>query len=262
MPPQAGQARNELLDWYQSIPPITKAIFTLSIVTTVAPALGLVSPFQLILNWNAITKLQLWRLISSFFLHKLDLGFAMNLYFAYRQSLQLENEVFAGRTADYLYFLLVTSIMQLAAARYLDLYVLSDGLMMTLTYLWSRHYRDVPMTFMFGIRFKAQYLPWVLVGYSYLTPGGSVVGSLVGIAAAHIYYYLTTTYPSQGGRRYLSTPAFLQRLFPQTTARGGFTAGGGFQMWPGNQQQQQQQQPQRTNVFGGHSWGRGQRLGT
>ena len=37
----------------------------------------------------------------------------MNLYFSYRQSVQLENEVFAGRTADYLYFLLLTSIMQL-----------------------------------------------------------------------------------------------------------------------------------------------------
>ncbi|KAI7857463.1 Der1-like family-domain-containing protein [Circinella umbellata] len=262
MPPQTPpRPRNELIEWYQSIPPITKAVFTLSIATTVAPALGLVSPYHLILNWTAISKLQLWRLITSFFLNKLDLGFAMNLYFSYRQSVQLENEVFAGRTADYLYFLLLTSIMQLAAARYLDLLVLSDGLIMTLTYLWSQHYRDVPMSFMFGIRFKARYLPWVLVGYNYLTPGGNVVGSLVGIAAAHIYYYLTTTYPSQGGRRYLSTPAFLQRLFPPTTARGGFTAGGAFQMWPGNQQQQQQQAP-RTNVFGGHSWGRGQRLGS
>ncbi|KAI9253448.1 Derlin [Phascolomyces articulosus] len=155
MPPQTPpQARNELIEWYQSIPPITKAIFTLSIATTVAPALGLVNPYQLILNWTAISKLQLWRLITSFFLNKLDLGFAMNLYFSYRQSLQLENEVFVGRTADYLYFILVTSIMQLAAARYLELYVLSDGLIMSLTYLWSQHYGDVPMSFMFGIRFK------------------------------------------------------------------------------------------------------------
>ncbi|KAI8148717.1 Derlin [Fennellomyces sp. T-0311] len=154
MPPVNPPARNELLEWYQSIPPITKAIFTLSIATTVAPALGLVSPYNLILNWTAVYKLQLWRLITSFFLHKLDLGFAMNVYFAYRQSLQLENEVFGGRTADYLYFLLVTSAMQLAAAHYMGLLVLSDGLLMSLTYLWSQHYRDVPMTFMFGIRFK------------------------------------------------------------------------------------------------------------
>lgn len=58
MPPQTPPARNELVDWYQSLPPITKSIFVLSIATTVAPALGLVSPYSLILNWPAVSKLQ------------------------------------------------------------------------------------------------------------------------------------------------------------------------------------------------------------
>ena len=68
MPPQTpAQPRNELIEWYQSIPPITKAIFTLSIATTVAPALGLVSPYYLILNWTAISKLQVRVFIFYFF---------------------------------------------------------------------------------------------------------------------------------------------------------------------------------------------------
>ncbi|ORY98819.1 derlin-1-like protein [Syncephalastrum racemosum] len=258
MPPVTPSNRNEIVDWYHSIPPITRAIFTLSIATTVAPALGLVNPYWLILSWNGVAKLQLWRLVTSFFLNGLGLGFAMNVYFLYRYSSQLENEVFLGRTADYLFFNLFTSAVQLAAAKFLNLYVLSDGLMLSIAYLWSQHYRDVPVSFMFGIRFKALYLPWVLVGYDYLTTGAMPMASLAGIGAAHLYYYLTTVYPSQGGRRYLNTPSFLHSLFP--TSRAGFATGAGFQAYPGRPAQQQQQM--FTNPFGGHSWGRGQRLGS
>lgn len=63
MPPVTPSNRNEIVDWYHSIPPITRAIFTLSIATTVAPALGLVNPYWLILNWNAVAKLQVFRFV-------------------------------------------------------------------------------------------------------------------------------------------------------------------------------------------------------
>ncbi|CDH57373.1 mgc82342 protein [Lichtheimia corymbifera JMRC:FSU:9682] len=259
MPPQTPPQRNEIVDWYQSIPPITKAIFTISVAATVAPALGLIEPYYLVLSWNALSKLQLWRLVTCFFVNRLGLAFAMNLFFMYRYSTQLETEVFGGRTADYIYYHLVTGVLQLAAARFLNLYVLSDGFLLSVAYLWSQHYREVPVTFMFGIQFKAKYLPWVLVAYDFLVSGAMPIPSLVGIGASHIYYYLTTTYPSQGGRRYLSTPTFLQRMFPPSVQQRGFTTGGG--MWPGRQQQQQQTR-QNTNLFGGHAWGRGQRLGS
>lgn len=68
MPPQTPPQRNEIVDWYQSIPPITKAIFTISVAATVAPALGLIHPYSLVLSWNALSKLQveLWFLSLSF----------------------------------------------------------------------------------------------------------------------------------------------------------------------------------------------------
>ncbi|KAI9311271.1 Der1-like family-domain-containing protein [Dichotomocladium elegans] len=113
MPPQAPPQRNEIVEWFQSIPPITKAIFTLSVVSTVAPALGLIDPYAIILSWKGVAKFQLWRLVTSFFFNRLGLGFAMNLYFMYRYSIQLENEVFQGRTADYVYFYVVTGVLQL-----------------------------------------------------------------------------------------------------------------------------------------------------
>jgi hypothetical protein len=68
--------------------------------------------------------------------------------------LQLENEVFQGQPADYMFFHLFTSGLQLAAASLFDIYVLSDGLLLSIAYLWSQHNRETPVSFMFGIRFK------------------------------------------------------------------------------------------------------------
>jgi hypothetical protein len=59
MPPQQQSQRNEIVDWYNSIPPITKALFTLSIATTAVAGLGFIEPHNLILYWpNIKSKLQ------------------------------------------------------------------------------------------------------------------------------------------------------------------------------------------------------------
>lgn len=59
MPPQQPSQRNEIVEWYQSIPPITKALITLSIATTTVSSLGLVNPSNLILYWPSVqSKLQ------------------------------------------------------------------------------------------------------------------------------------------------------------------------------------------------------------
>lgn len=64
-PPQRSQ-RNEIVDWYQSIPPITKALFTLSIATTTASTFGIIQPTSLILYWPSIrAKLQVNQLFHA-----------------------------------------------------------------------------------------------------------------------------------------------------------------------------------------------------
>lgn len=179
------------------------------------------------------------------------------MYFLYRNSLQLENEVFQGQPADYMFFHLFTSCLQLAAASFFDMYVLSDGLLLSIAYLWSQHNRDVPVTFMFGIRFKAMYLPWAMIAADFLMSGNIPSASIAGMLSSHIYYYLTSIYPSQGGPRYLQTPQFLKRLFPPTQTRGG--GGGGVR---GGFGQQTQEQPRTGGMFNRHTWGSGHRLGS
>lgn len=104
------------------------------------------------------------------------------------------------------------------------------------------------------------YLPWAMIASDFLMTGTLPRASIAGMVSSHIYYYLTTIYPSQGGRRYLQTPQFLRRLFPATVTRGG-----GFRAGFGRQDQADGSSTgatRNTNLFGRHSWGTGQRLGS
>ncbi|SAM05119.1 hypothetical protein [Absidia glauca] len=255
--------QNEFLRWYNGMPPVTKTLLTTTAVLTLSSAVRLINADRLYLIWPFVyRKLQLWRLVTSFYTHSLGLSFAFDLYFMYTYSTKLETDVFQGQTADYVYFLLLTSGVQLLLdGLFQNLLVLSGAVVPTIMYLWSRHYADQQVTFMFGLQFKAIFLPWVIAGYEYVASGGQVpYSTLYGIASAHLYYYLKTINPGRGGRHYLTTPGFLQRLFPSSV--GSHRAPGVGYVWPSNQQQRQQQRQsqERTNFMGGHNWGRGHRL--
>lgn len=67
------------------------------------------------------------------------------------------------------------------------------------------------MSFFGVITFTAPYLPWVLLGFSYVF-GGSLVKDLMGMLTGHVYYYLVDVYPRMTGVEILKTPMFLRRL--------------------------------------------------
>ena len=92
--------------------------------------------------------------MSCFFFNQFSIGFAFNVFFLYRNSIQLETEVFQGQTADYLFFHLVTSCLQLLITSVFQISALSDGLLLSIAYLWAQHNRETPVSFMFGFRFK------------------------------------------------------------------------------------------------------------
>ncbi|RUS17771.1 Der1-like family-domain-containing protein [Endogone sp. FLAS-F59071] len=249
------QPRNELLDSFYSVPLITRTLVSATLVITVLGGLRLINPYHLVLVWPNVFKLQVWRLFTSFFFFPLGFPFLMNLYFIYRYSVELENIVFGNRTADYLFFVLFVMSLELIASYFLYLTVLGEALTLSLVYLWSQHFRDRTVTFMFGIQFKAIYLPWVLVAYDFLLGAGIPKASLVGIVAAHTYWYLESVYPAAGGLRLLSTPQLLYRWFPQGgPGRGGFATDRGVQVNPGRAAAEQ--------AAPRYTWGRGQRLGS
>jgi len=230
-----------LEQWWKELPLVTKYLFALSFGLTLAGNFGLVDPYLIILDFPKVFYgFEIWRLITCFFFHgKLGFGFLMHMVFLVKYGQSLEMGTFAGRTADYIFFILFGSVILLVTSYFMNFMILGMSLIMMLIYLWSRKNPNVPMSFMFGIRFQSLYFPWVLCAFSLLM-GGFPLMELVGIIVGHIYFFLEDIYPQTGGTRLLKTPAFLSQLFPQAPVYGS----GGPQ---GNQ--------------GVRGWGRGQQLG-
>lgn len=125
-------------------------------------------------------------------------------------------------------------------------------LIMSVLYVWAQLNRDMIVSFWFGTRFKACYLPWVILGFNYII-GGSVINELIGNLVGHLYFFLMFKYPMDlGGRNFLSTPQFLYRWLPNR--RGGVS---GFGIPPASMRRAAEDQ----QGGGRHNWGQGFRLG-
>jgi len=136
----------------------------------------------------------------------------------------LETVTFAGRLGDYAYFLLSSMAVLLATTAALPGMVLSHALVMTLVYLWARENQLARVSF-FGV-FEVQgfYLPFVLIAWT-VVQGGNPIEDCRGVFAGHVYYFLATIWPRQGGPQLLKTPVVVHQLaswlFGPAGAAGG-----------------------------------------
>lgn len=131
-----------------------------------------------------------------------------------------------------------------------------DPMVLSVLYVWCQLNKDVIVTFWFGTRFKAIYLPWVLLAFNLILNGGGVM-ELFGILIGHIYFFLMFKYPQElGGPSLLQTPGFLKSMFPDEI--GGVH---GFGRPPQRPSNAPNAPPRGGRLFGGHNWGRGYTLG-
>ncbi|KAI4891215.1 hypothetical protein NFI96_033049 [Prochilodus magdalenae] len=208
---------SDLGDWFKSVPFITRYWFAGSIAVPLIGKLGLISPVYLVLWPEAfIHKFQIWRPFTSTLYFPVGPGtgflYLVNLYFLYQYSSRLETGAFDGRPADYMFMLFFNWIC---------IVLLMIPLIMSVLYVWAQLNRDMIVSFWFGTRFKACYLPWVILGFNYII-GGSVVNELIGNLVGHLYFFLMFKYPMDlGGRSFLSTPQFLYSKEYFKTTTGG-----------------------------------------
>ncbi|KAK4825862.1 hypothetical protein QYF61_003136 [Mycteria americana] len=254
---RGGGDMSDLGDWFRSIPLITRYWFAGSIAVPLIGKLGLVSPVYLFLWPDAfINRFQIWRPITATFFFPVGPGtgflYLVNLYFLYQYSSRLETGAFDGRPADYMFMLLFNWICIVITGLAMDMQLLMIPLIMSVLYVWAQLNRDMIVSFWFGTRFKACYLPWVILGFNYII-GGSVINELIGNLVGHLYFFLMFKYPMDlGGRNFLSTPQFLYRWLPNR--RGGVS---GFGVPPASMRRAAEDQ----QGGGRHNWGQGFRLG-
>ena len=207
------------IQWYMSIPPVSRVYLTASFVLTSLCALDLLSPFSLYYNYNLIFhQNQWWRLITNFlFFGLFSIDFLFHMYFLVRYSRLLEEGDYRNRPASFVVFLLFGSFLLLLAAPFSSVHFLGSSLTFMMVYVWGRRNADVRMSFLGLFPFNAPYLPWVMLGFSCLL-GNSATLDVLGIAAGHCYYFLEYVLPSiaeirgWGRRKLLEPPNVLKWL--------------------------------------------------
>jgi len=127
--------------------------------------------------------------------------------------------------------------------------MLMDPMIMSVIYVYCMLNQDQIVSFWFGTRFKARYLPWALFGVNFML-GGAGLFELVGIIVGHLYYFVMLKYPAEQGVTLLQTPQFLYNYFP-TSRPATFVPPSSGPSAPA---------ARRPVTSTGHDWGRGRRL--
>ncbi|XP_022749868.1 derlin-1-like isoform X2 [Durio zibethinus] len=159
-------------EFYNSLPPISKAYGTACLLATTAFQLGLYDVFHIALIYKYVFKyFQVWRLITNFFfLGKFSINFGIRLLMIARYGVQLEKGPFERRTADFLWMMIFCALSLLAF-----------------------------------------YLPWAMLALDVIF-GSPLIPDLLGIIAGHLYYFLTVLHPLATGKVILKTPMWVHKL--------------------------------------------------
>jgi len=206
--------RMSIEEWYRSLPVVTRTYVTLASLTTAGCALEIITPFNVYFNTKLIMQGQFWRLLTNFFFFgNLGLDFVFHMFFLLKYCKSLEEGSFRGRSADFMWMLLLGGTFLSAIAPFVHVQFLGSSLTFMMVYVWGRRHQYVNLSFLGIFNFTAPYLPWVLLAFS-LMLGSSPVVDLMGMAAGHLYYFFEDVYPRMTGRRPLKTPGFVKALFP------------------------------------------------
>eukprot|EP01095_Lingulamoeba_sp_RSL-Kostka_P018198 TRINITY_DN987_c0_g3_i1.p1 TRINITY_DN987_c0_g3~~TRINITY_DN987_c0_g3_i1.p1 ORF type:complete len:238 (+),score=49.49 TRINITY_DN987_c0_g3_i1:30-743(+) len=200
--------------FFNDIPPVTKVLFVGSIGATVLGALGFLNLGYFTLNFHyLIYKIQVWRIITNVFIYGLGLPFLMSMMLLYKFSSILEKEMFNGRTADYIWFILFGGFFLTLIGLWWPFAVLGKGLIFMMVYYWSRKTSQTVVQMMFRIEVKPIYFPWGLVAIRFLL-GGVPILEIMGIFVGHLYFFLKDVVPYVYDKNLIKTPSFIYNLLP------------------------------------------------
>ncbi|KAK1264781.1 Derlin-1 [Acorus gramineus] len=202
-------------EFYNSLPPISKAYGTLCLLTTTLCQLGILDPIHIALIFEYVyPHFQIWRLFTNFFfLGKFSINFGIRLLMIARYGVQLEKGPFERRTADFLWMMIfgALSMLLLSAIPLLRFGFLGISLVFMLLYVWSREFPNAQINIYGLVSLKAFYLPWAMLALDVIF-GSPLMPDLLGIIAGHLYFFLTVLHPLATGRNLLKTPRWVHKL--------------------------------------------------
>lgn len=156
-----------LSDWLRSVPQITRYWFAGSVFFFIIRSFRDLNPYNLTLELTPfIYRFQFWRPLTAVLFYPVSIEFLFNLYFLYSYSTNLETSpVFFAKPADYIFMLIFNWLCLVLVSFAAGLNILMEPMIQSVVYVWCQLNKDVIVSFLFGIRFKAHYLPWIWAAY-------------------------------------------------------------------------------------------------
>jgi Derlin-2/3 len=203
--------------YYNSIPVVSRALFTLSMSTTILTYFNFVSPYSLIYSLEYIKNLELWRVLTTFFYWgPATIDVIIHQIFFLRYSIMLE-ESFSS-TSDYLWMISTGMLLIFFFGNALKIPKMSSALSTFITYVWTKKNPMISVQYLGLVAMPAYYIPYVMCVFSFLMEKRLPKSDIAGIVSGHTYFYFKTIYPrTTGGRGILSLWA--SRLFSRRRAQ-------------------------------------------
>lgn len=203
---------NFIVNYYKSIPIVSRMLFTISMGLTLLTYLNIVSPYTLVYSLEYVKRLELWRVVTSFFYWgPMNIDVLVHQIFLLRYSIMLEDSF--TNASDYFYMILTGMALIFAMSNFLKIPRMSPALSSFIMYVWAKKNPMIIVQYLGLISMPAYYIPYIMCIISYLLERRIPKGDLVGIVAGHVYFYFKTVYPRTSGKDPLGTPRFIHALF-------------------------------------------------
>ncbi|XP_030488056.2 derlin-1.1-like isoform X1 [Cannabis sativa] len=203
------------LEYYNSLPPVSKFYGMACLMTTSALYLQLYNPWIIALDYTlVIKKFQVWRLVTNFFfLGPFSVPFAFDLIIIARYGVSLEKGTFDKRTADFVWMFIfgALSLLVMAIIPILSSPFMGGSLVFMIVYVWSREYPNARINIYGLVSLKGFYLPWAMLTLDLLF-GVPLMEDILGMVVGHLYYFLTVLYPLSGGKYIFKTPIWVHKI--------------------------------------------------
>jgi Derlin-2/3 len=180
--------------YFKKMPAVSKFFVIGSLVLGLLCTFDVLSPLQLYLNISMITdKFELWRIVTNLVyignLKANAVNFAFHFYLLLSYLRALEDGAYYRRTADLMWLILLTAIIQtvpifvfektLSEELSMHIHFLSPSIIFMFVTLWARIHRGTNASWLFGIlNFDASWCPWFWAVVSLMLSNNPVIAGL------------------------------------------------------------------------------------
>jgi len=223
-----------LQEVFAQVKPATRVYMVLSILCTLVHIVGLPAP-----ELFALSGARLWELWRPFtamaYLGGPSMSMANSAYFLVRYGQQLETLNGLGAHA---WFLLVQTGILTVLGLLLGFPNMAQAMIAATVYVSSNLNPMERMPFQFGFMITSWQLPFAMMAIDCLSQQNMAAAwpHVMGIFSGHTFHFFTKVWPVLGGRAWLATPKWFERLLggkPRSNVAGldfrkeGRGAGGG-----------------------------------